>query len=169
MPVCYALRFAMKRSRAERRGWNAAMEAVQAELAAILKRYRLTPKQRQALEAARVCCGTLRPRLYLPSKATNRDLARKYQVSLRTVTNWKRDGCPFQRGQWAVLRWLGHRRYAPAGTSAKFKRQLSVHRLGAILDEVHAGIADLRQLKRLCRIHGVEPSEWLRRFRSAPL
>ena len=145
------------------------MEAVGAGLALMQKEWRLSPRQRQLLEAVRVYCGTLRARHFLPCKTTSRELAHKYQVSLRTVTNWKREGCPFGRGQKAVLRWIARRRYAPAGTKAKFKRQLDRGQLQACIDNVHAEFAHARQLKRLCRIHGIEPGDWLRRFRSAPL
>ena len=40
------------------------------------------------------------------------------------VTNWRRDGCPFAGGQTRVLGWIARRRYAPAGTKAKFTKQL---------------------------------------------
>jgi hypothetical protein len=61
-------------------------------------------------------------------KPTNATLARKYAVSLRTVAYWKRAGCPFDKGQWAVLDWLAKRREIPAGAREKFARQLARRR-----------------------------------------
>lgn len=159
----------MKRSRVHRRTWHAALEAVRAGLSLFADSSTLTPEQFELLEALAAFCGNLRPSDCFPSQPTNQELARKYQVSLRTITNWRRAGCPFERGQAAVLRWLGRRRYAPAGTEARFQRQLTSHRIRACLDEVKVGFAEIRRLKRLYRLDGIAPPDWLRRFRSAPL
>jgi hypothetical protein len=67
----------------------------------------------------------LRGKTYLDIVPTNQELAKKYAISPRTVTNWRKEGCPFEDGQWAVLYWLAGRRYAPAGANAKFAKQLS--------------------------------------------
>ena len=60
----------------------------------------------------------------LTLKPTNQQLADKYAVSPRTVTNWRKQDCPFEAGQWRVLDWMAERRYVPARAKAKFARQL---------------------------------------------
>ena len=70
-------------------------------------------------------CEELRAKNYLQVVTTNRELAKKYAISPRTVTNWRKEGCPFEEGQWAVLDWLAQRRYAPTGANAKFAKQLN--------------------------------------------
>jgi hypothetical protein len=56
---------------------------------------------------------------YLEVVKTNREFAKKYAISPRTVTTWRKEGCPFEDGQWAVLDWLAERRYAPAGAKSE--------------------------------------------------
>ena len=55
-------------------------------------------------------CEELRAKKYLEVVKTNRELAKKYGISPRTVTNWRKAGCPFEDGQWAVLDWIAGRR-----------------------------------------------------------
>ena len=69
-------------------------------------------------------CDELKARKCLPVKPTNRELARRYAISVRTVTNWRREGCPFEDGQWRVLDWMHERRYLPRRTEREFSRQL---------------------------------------------
>jgi hypothetical protein len=40
----------------------------------------------------------LRGTKHLAFEPTNRQLAKKYAVSPRTVTNWRKKGCPFDKG-----------------------------------------------------------------------
>lgn len=70
----------------------------------------------------------------LKPKPSNAQLAEKYAVSSRTITNWRKNDCPFEDGQWSVLDWLAERRYAPARAKAKFASQLA-RRTGEGLDE----------------------------------
>jgi hypothetical protein len=69
-------------------------------------------------------CEELRAKQYLGVVATNRDLAKKYGISPRTVTNWRKKGCPFDKGQWQVLDWMFGRPYLPQPAKQKFAQQL---------------------------------------------
>ena len=64
-------------------------------------------------------CEQLPAKKYLEVVKTNREFAKKYAISPRTVTTWRKEGCPFEDGQWAVLDWLAERRYAPAGAKSE--------------------------------------------------
>lgn len=77
---------------------------------------------------------------------TNADLAKKYAISVRTVTNWRREGCPFDEGQWRVLDWMAERRYVPATAKTKFARQLERRNPAPDDPRVVA-----RRLKALCK------------------
>jgi len=69
-------------------------------------------------------CEELRAKKYLQAVATNQDLAKKYAISPRTVTNWRKKRCPFDKGQWQVLDWMFGRRYLPQPAKQKFTQQL---------------------------------------------
>ena len=74
---------------------------------------------------------------FLRVQPTNAELARRYAISARTVTNWRRDGCPFEDGQWRVLDWVADKRIIPAGVKGKFMRQLERRgRLGGRIADV---------------------------------
>lgn len=127
----------------------------------------LSHEQDCILTAAYVRSGKLTADQCLLQSPTDAELAAKYAVSPRTVRYWRKAGCPFPDGQWRVLAWIAARRYAPAGTEAKFKRQLARHRVRHTLRELHASMADARQIKLAHKLHGIElpPSDWLRNFR----
>ena len=118
-------------------------------------------------------CERLRAKEYLEVVRTNHEFAKKYPISPRTVTNWRKEGCPFEDGQWAVLDWMADRRYAPAGAKAKFGKQLSERKEKAnwaqTFGKVHEAVAEARQLKAAYQLHGLKPSNWLRGFRATPL
>jgi len=103
--------------------------------------------------------------------ATNRELAKKYAISPRTVTNWRKEGCPFEEGQWAVLDWLAGRRYAPAGANAKFAKQLRERKekgkWAETMGNLHQAVAEARQLKAAYQAQGLKPPGWLRGFRAS--
>ena len=106
------------------KGWDAATREVW-EAVADVPRDSLTPEQGALRSAVLDCVGRLLlDEEDLKPKPTNADLAAKYAVSRRTVTNWRREGCPFEDGQWGVLDWMAERRYVPATARAKFSRQL---------------------------------------------
>jgi hypothetical protein len=69
-------------------------------------------------------CDKLRAQTYLEVVTTNQELAKKYGISPRTVTNWRKKGCPFDKGQWQVLDWMFGRRYLPQPAKQKFGQQL---------------------------------------------
>jgi aminoglycoside phosphotransferase len=79
----------------------------------------------RVLTAVSMECEELRAKKYLEVVTTNHKLAKKYAISPRTVTNWRKESCPFEDRQWAVLDWMAERRYAPAGATAKFGKQPS--------------------------------------------
>ena len=64
-------------------------------------------------------CEELRAKKYLEVVKTNRELAKKYGISPRTVTNWRKAGCPFEDGQWAVLDWMAGRRSRASGRESE--------------------------------------------------
>ena len=106
-------------------------------------------------------CEELRAKKYLEVVKTNRELAKKYGISPRTVTNWRKAGCPFEDGQWAVLDWMAGRRYAPAGARAKFDRQLNERKDRAVWTRLNlereALVGDARRLKGVYQTNGLKP------------
>jgi hypothetical protein len=105
--------------------WDAALNVVQKSLVEIAVANKLNSLEDNPLiaEAFRQC-DLLRANKYLAIVRTNRDLAKKYAISPRTVTNWRRKGCPFEKGQWQVLDWMFGRRYLPQPAKQKFGEQL---------------------------------------------
>jgi hypothetical protein len=75
-------------------------------------------------DGAKTQCEKLRAKKYLKLVKTNNELARKYAISRRTGTNWRKKGCPFDKGQWQVLDWMFGRRYLPQPAKQKFAQQL---------------------------------------------
>ena len=115
-------------------------------------------------------CEELRAKMYLDSVPTNQELAKKYAISLRTVTNWRKEGCPFKEGQRAVLDWLALRRYAPSRANAKFAKQLRERRertkWAEIMGKIHQGVAEMRQMKAAYQAQSLEVPKDLRGFRA---
>jgi hypothetical protein len=83
----------------------------------------VSEEQDKILGAVYLLCHDLRAKKSLPGGATNRQLAKKYAISPRTVTNWRKKGCPFAKGQWRVLDWMFMRPYLPHRAKEKFSRQ----------------------------------------------
>lgn len=132
-----------------RQTWDAAIRAVQQNMLELAREVPLSDEQDRILTAAFLRCEELTAKKCLTLAATNAELAEKYSVSPRTVRNWRREGCPFARGQWRVMDWLARRRYAPAGTEAKFAKQLKEQRRKASWTDLNAIIYHARELKAL--------------------
>lgn len=89
---------ALRRGKIDSRSWNAAIRAVQQDIFAMGARRDVSDQEDRVLTAVFLRCEELRARKYLAFKPTNRQLAKKYAVSPRTVTNWRKKGCPFDKG-----------------------------------------------------------------------
>jgi hypothetical protein len=109
-------------------GWNAALDVVWQGLTK-MPQHTLTPDQVALREGV---FDFLRARLFdedsLKPKLTNAELAEKYAVSPRTVTNWRKEDCPFAEGQPHVLNWATEQRLLPRRFKVKFARQLQKRR-----------------------------------------
>jgi len=149
--------------------WDAALNVVQKSLVEIAVANKLNSLEDDPLiaEAFRQC-DQLRANKYLAVVRTNRDFAKKYAISPRTVTNWRKEGCPFENGQWAVLDWMAERRYAPADAKAKFGKQLSERRQKGFWTGMNAEVRThairARRLKAAYQDTGLKPPGWLRGF-----
>jgi len=155
----------MKRGHVNPRSWDAAIRAVQKDMLELAASVPLSDEQDRILTAAFVRCEDLTARKCLAFIATNRELAKKYGVSLRTITNWRREGCPFGEGQWRVLDWIARRRYAPAGTRAKFGERLRGRQTSAFFKGGLPAIrAEMLALRMMHREHGLPCPDWLRRM-----
>ncbi len=153
----------MRRGPFNARGWDAAIRAVQKAMLELAASVPLSDEQDRILTAAFLRCEDLTARRYRARFATNAELAVKYGISARTVTNWRREGCPFERGQWRVLGWIARRRYAPERTRAKFGERLRHRQNRAILKGRLAPMrAEILNLKALHRANGVPMDDWLR-------
>ena len=134
------------------RGRNDAVESMSNLLEELPSHIPLNDDQERLLEVFRFLCGELTPdEELLTVKPTNLQLSQKYAISPRTVTNWRKEDCPFEDGQWAVLDWMADRRYVPAKAKAKFASQLQ-RRVGAELDELELLVAEAKRLKRLTKL-----------------
>jgi hypothetical protein len=169
VPECAWPRFAGKQ--VDSQSWDAALNVVQKSLVEMAVANKLNSLEDDPViaEAFRQC-EELRAKEYLEVVRTNRDLAKKYAVSPRTVTNWRKEGCPFENGQWAVLDWMAARRYAPARAKAKFEKQLSERRSNAEMAQImapfYASKIEIRRLKASYQDHGLKPPDWMRSFRA---
>jgi hypothetical protein len=150
------------------RSWDAALDVIQQSLLGMAVANDVNEEEDRVLTEVFKECERLRAKEYLEVVRTNHELAKKYAISPRTVTNWRKEGCPFEGGQWAVLDWVAKRRYAPAGANAKFGRQLSERRKNAVWTglnaEVHTHVIRARRLKATYQAHGLKPPGWLRGF-----
>lgn len=161
------------RGKVDSRSWDAAIDLVEQTLIEMAAAREITDEENRVLTAVFMECEELRANKYLEALQTNRAVAKKYAISPRTVTNWRKAGCPFGDGQWAVLDWMAQRRYAPAGAKAKFGKQLDERKDKAkwarISAEGHALMTEARQLKAAYQFDGLKPPDWLRGFRATPL
>lgn len=165
--------FSGPRGQVDGRSWDAALDVVQQNLLGMAVANDVNNEQDFVLTQVFKQCEELRANKYLTVVRTNRDLAKKYAISPRTVTNWRKEGCPFEDGQWAVLDWIAERRYAPAGANAKFGKQLGERRHKAVWAgmnaELHVHVLRARQLKAAYQFQGLKPPDWLRGFRATPV
>ena len=163
--------FSRPRGQVDAQSWDAALDVVQQSLLGMAIANDVNDEQDFVLTQVFKQCEELRAKKYLEIARTNQELANKYAISPRTVTNWRKEGCPFEGGQWAVLDWLADRRYAPAGANAKFGKQLSERRertnWAGIMGKLHQTVAEARQLKASYQAHGLKPPDWLRGFRAS--
>ena len=163
--------FTRPHGRVHARSWDAALDVVQQSLLGMAVANDVNDEQDFVLTEVFKQCEELRSKKYLEVVATNRELARKYAISPRTVTNWRKEACPFVEGQWAVLDWLAERRYAPAGATAKFAKQLSERKertkWAEIMGKIHQRVTEIRQLKAAYQAQGLEVPEDLRGFRAS--
>jgi hypothetical protein len=113
------------RGKVDSRSWDAALDVVQQSLLGMAVANDVNDEEDHVLTAVFMECEELRAKKYLEVVTTNRELAKKYAISPRTVTNWRKEGCQFEDGQWAVLNWMAERRYVPAGANAEFGKQLT--------------------------------------------
>lgn len=126
----------------------------------------LSDEQDQILTVAFLRCEELVGIRLARVVQTNRELAAKYGTSERTVRYWRREGCPFDKGQAHVLKWIAARRYAPAGTEAKFKRQLQRRRFKRSVSLAQQALAEAREVRWLHLQHGSQPPEWMQNMRA---
>lgn len=158
----------MRRRRFHPPTWTAAIETVLHSILCLAGRTPpITDEQDRILTDVYLRCDALRTRRHRRTEWTNLELAAKYRISPRTVTNWRREGCPFAGGQKRVLLWVGYRRYAPAGIEAKFGKAWMLGQAKALLKDVLAHDRSFAlRWKELNRTHGVPVPDWARRYRN---
>jgi aminoglycoside phosphotransferase len=163
--------FTWPREQVDARSWDAALGVVQQSLLGMAVANDVNDEEDRVLTAVFMECEELRAKKYLEVVTTNHKLAKKYAISLRTVTNWRKEGCPFEDGQWAVLDWMAERRHAPAGAPAKFGKQLSERKDKTVWAQINAegraAISEARRLKTAYQFQGLKPPDWLRGFRAS--
>ena len=137
----------MPKSRRHMRSWNAALAAVQSNVAILSARENLIPGARQACRSVNQVCNRLAFPKVAVAKRTTAELASKYACSERTIRYWKRHRAPLARGQPAMLDWLARRSYVPKGTGVKFHRQLQARRLRLHREGYEPAYRRLRTLK----------------------
>ena len=116
--------FTWPRGKVDARSWDAALDVVQQSLLGMAVANNVNDEQDFVLTQVFKQCEELQARKYLKVVTTNDELARKYAISPRTVTNWRKNGCPFDKGQWQVLDWMFGRSYLPQPAKQKFASQL---------------------------------------------
>ena len=153
----------MRRCLINPRSWDAAIQAVQNELRGLVAESPLSDEQRRILDTAVQRCEETKARKYLAWFSSNRELAAKYGISPRTVTNWRREGCPLGSSQRRVLGWMARRRYVPAGAKAKFGDELRKRRTTAFFsDSLQTIRAMVLNCKAQHRAAGVPVPDWTR-------
>jgi hypothetical protein len=115
--------FSEPRGQVDPRSWNAAIDVVQQSLFGMAIANDVNDEEDRVLTEIFKQCEKLRAKEYLGVVTTNDELAKKYAISPRTVTNWRKKGCPFDKGQWQVLDWMFDRPYMPRRAKEKFSYQ----------------------------------------------
>jgi hypothetical protein len=111
------------------RKWDRVMATVCQEIEAIPHQARLSGEEAWRLRRLiSQIQSAFRGKDLFVHRDTLAELARKYATSERTISYWKRAGCPFAAGQWKVVDWLGARRVLPRRARAKFAKQLERRR-----------------------------------------
>lgn len=138
-------------------GYSQALDHTQTVLRSVWDRW-LTEDPHELIIGFCRILGELAPEEdLLVELPTNAMLAEKYGVSVRTVTNWRREGCPFEEGQHHVLNWAMEQRLLPRSFKVRFARQLQKRRekerermhwdgLTASVQQLHQQIKEARKL-----------------------
>ena len=87
-----------QRRRVDARSWDAALDLVQQSILGMAVANDMNDDQDRVLTAVVRECVELRSKKYLEIVATNRELAKKYAISPRTVTNWRKKAARSTRG-----------------------------------------------------------------------
>ena len=128
-----------------RRGYNSALLKLRRTMLKLSSGEGIAEDQRNALGAVELLCREMRlPTRPKPRLAT---FAKEYAVSLRTIKNWKRAGCPFDDGKRAVIEWMFQRKTLPSGAAQKFEHELSALSL-------RADVAGVKQAAKNARATG---------------
>jgi hypothetical protein len=88
----------LRQGKIDSRSWNAAIRAVQQDIFAMGARPDVSDEEDHVLTAVFLRCEELRARKYLTFEPTNRQIARKYAISPRTVTNWRKKDARLLKG-----------------------------------------------------------------------
>ncbi len=145
-----------------RRGYNSALLAVRQSMGERMLAGGLNADERRTLAAVGMECRKLRQRTRCaPRLAT---FATLYAVSLRTVKNWKRAGCPLAAGRKAVIAWMYQRRILPPGPREKFAREFRALKWKEINAELRESLERIRALRKLHRRYRLPVPEWMRRM-----
>ena len=160
--------FSWPQGQVNTRSWDAALDIVQQSLLGMAVANDVNDEQDLVLtEVFKQCESYGQKPIWRLSQPTG-NLQKKTRSARRTVTNSRKEGCPFEGGQWAVLDWLARRRYAPRGANPKFAKQLSDRKERAkwaeIMGKLHQGVAEMRQLKAAYQAQGFGGSRGPARF-----
>jgi hypothetical protein len=142
--------------------WNRALEMMRDNLHDLADSPTMNEDQRWGLTtAAQLCDCQINQRA--AAWHSNEELAAKYGCSPRTICNWRRREAPLHRGQWTMLDWCARQRCLPAGTEAKFARQLAKRRgedpeTPATLLQRARALAELSRLAKRARACSVQPA-----------
>ena len=83
--------FTWPRGQVDARSWDAALDVVQQSLLGMAVANDVNDEEDRVLTAVFMECEELRAKKYLEVVTTNHKLAKKYAISPRTVTNWRKE------------------------------------------------------------------------------
>lgn len=136
-------------ARAYVHGWNDALGRLR-DIFEEMPRHlpALTTQHAAALRCLDAVAGQLAVGSRSLNYRTNDELAQRFGCCPRTIVNWRAEGAPLDAGKAAMIRWLGARRYVPAGTETLHHRQLDSARLRVLCRKAKKWSGRLERLRR---------------------
>ena len=124
-------------------GWHTGAGAIEE----IISKLSLEPNASQIRERVAAAVRSLpkEPIVFPPQPPTIRELSLKYRISPRAVSYWKAAGCPFAKGQQAVIAWSIEHNRTPPRFQEKYVEQIGREEIRTIIRDANRELEQLRR------------------------